>query len=169
VAISWMRVVRGASDLDADGITDGVDNCSTVRNGSQADVDRDGIGNECDNCPGVANPDQSDSDGNGIGDACENDGPARFLRGDSNADGALNISDASALLNWLFLGGEPIFCEDAADGNDDGAVDISDAISVLGYLFLGGAAPPAPGANACGEDPTSDDLPPCQYPASACE
>ncbi len=49
-----------------------------------------------------------------------------FLRGDANADGVVNISDPSFILNALFTGGRQPDCDDAADANDDGLVDISD-------------------------------------------
>ena len=58
--------------------------------------------------------------------------------GDVNGDGALNIADAIAVLQFLF--GEPkpaIPCMKAADANDDDALNIADAITVLSYLFAG--------------------------------
>jgi hypothetical protein len=67
-----------------------------------------------------------------------------FLRGDSNSDGTVNISDAVHVLAWLFLGGEEPLCGDAVDMNDDTFVNIADPIRVLNFLFLGDAQPPAP-------------------------
>jgi hypothetical protein len=81
-----------------------------------------------------------------------------FLRGDSNRDGALDISDALATLGYLFLGTNELECLDSADSNDDGKVDIADATFVLGYLFLGTEPPPAPGPDTAGTDPTADEL-----------
>ncbi|MBI4606364.1 MAG: hypothetical protein HY721_30735, partial [Planctomycetes bacterium] len=81
-----------------------------------------------------------------------------FLRGDSNGDRTLDISDALYSLGFLFLGTAPPACADAADANDDGQVDISDASFTLGYLFLGSKEPPAPGPSGAGPDPTPDDL-----------
>lgn len=81
---------------------------------------------------------------------------ASFLRGDANADGELDVSDAVQVLLGLFAGGTPSPCEDAADTNDDGALDVSDAVRLLGYLFLAGAPLPAPGV--CGPDETGDTL-----------
>jgi len=69
---------------------------------------------------------------------------ARFLRGDANLDGVLNLSDPVFTLMALFLGGGPLPCLDAADANDVARVDISDPIFTLRYLFTGGPAPPAP-------------------------
>ena len=80
-----------------------------------------------------------------------------FVRGDSNGDLAINISDPQFTLNWLFLGEEGPRCEDAADANDDGFVNISDPIETLYFLFVGGTRLPAPGPGP-GPDPTSDGL-----------
>ena len=66
----------------------------------------------------------------------------RFLRGDANADGTADISDAIAILGFLSLGSTMNDCEDAADANDDGAVDISYPVRLLGFLFLGSERPP---------------------------
>jgi len=84
-----------------------------------------------------------------------------FKRADGNSDGAADISDALAILNYLFLGGEPLTCLDAADANDDDSVDISDATTVLNFLFLGGRAPPPPGPYVCGPDLTPSGLGEC--------
>ena len=78
-----------------------------------------------------------------------------FRRGDANNDGGADISDASTLFNYLFMGGSAPPCDDAADANDDEGVDISDGIFLLYFLFQGGPAPQAPGAFVCGEDPTN--------------
>ena len=57
-----------------------------------------------------------------------------FVRGDTNGDDTVDISDPIATLGFLF-GDVAISCEDAADSNDDGRIDISDPIDTLGYLF----------------------------------
>ena len=90
--------------------------------------------------------------------------PLRFIRGDVNASGEINIADGIVTLGFLFcLGcGEPP-CQDAADTDDNGQINITDSVRVLNWLFLGGPAPPAPGPLACGTDPTADDLAPCVY------
>jgi len=89
----------------------------------------------------------------------------RFRRGDSNASGGLNITDGVFVLNYLFLGGQEPLCLDAADSDDNGNLNISDGVRILNFLFLGGAAPPAPGAQSCGEDPVEDELNACVYEA----
>jgi len=80
-----------------------------------------------------------------------------FVRGDSNDDEAINISDPQFTLNSLFLGGPAPRCEDAADSNDDGKIDISDAVAALQFLFLGGTRLPPPFPRP-GLDPTGDKL-----------
>ena len=79
-------------------------------------------------------------------------------RGDCDGSSQIDISDAVYLLLYLFTAGPRADCEDACDSNDDGVHDISDGIRILLYLFTGEAAIPAPGARACGEDPTGDGL-----------
>jgi len=78
---------------------------------------------------------------------------AAFVRGDSNQDGFLDISDARFTLDFLFTGGEPPECPAAADTNDDEVIDISDPVAALEFLFLGGEPPPPP-YPAPGGDPT---------------
>ncbi len=81
-----------------------------------------------------------------------------FLRGDSNADGKLDISDAITTLGALFLGDPEITCEDAMDSNDDGQLDISDPIGLLGHLFLGDPSELSAPGKKCGPDLTQDAL-----------
>jgi hypothetical protein len=84
-------------------------------------------------------------------------GPLDFIRGDSNSDDRIELSDPVRLLGYLFLGTAAPPCLDAADANDSGALDITDAVFVLEHLFLGGPAPPAPYPDP-GFDITPDDL-----------
>ena len=74
------------SDVDKDGIEDGVDNCLKTPNPQQGDSDADRIGNACDNCPGIPNSGQEDADGDGLGDKCDYcpDDPAG---GETDSDG----------------------------------------------------------------------------------
>ncbi|MBI4584413.1 MAG: lamin tail domain-containing protein [Planctomycetes bacterium] len=81
---------------------------------------------------------------------------APFRRGDLSGDGAVEIADAIAILEYLFKK-RALLCPDAADANDNGAVDIADAVRLLLYLFKGAAAPPPP-FDAPGIDPTPDPL-----------
>ncbi|MBI4602363.1 MAG: SUMF1/EgtB/PvdO family nonheme iron enzyme [Planctomycetes bacterium] len=82
-------------------------------------------------------------------------GQADFRRADSNADGAVDISDAINTLAYLFTGGGQVECLDAVDANDDGDVDVSDPIYTLLFLFADGLAPPEP-FTACGLDSSPD-------------
>ena len=82
---------------------------------------------------------------------------ADFSRGDANVDGILDLSDAVAILGFLFLT-EPLGCLDAADADDSGDLNVADAIVSLGYVFAGGAPFPTPGPGECGPDPTPDAL-----------
>jgi len=82
----------------------------------------------------------------------------RFLRGDSNGDGEIVLSDTLHVFNFLFLGGPRPSCMDAADVDDNAAVELTDGVHLLNYLFLNGNVPPGPGPVACGGDPTPDAL-----------
>ncbi len=86
-----------------------------------------------------------------------------FRRGDTDDSGAVNLTDAVKLLSYLFRGEAAPACPDAADMDDDSSLKLTDAVYLLTALFRGGAAPPAPGIEACGPDPTADELEPCVY------
>jgi hypothetical protein len=87
-----------------------------------------------------------------------------FVRGDSNHDHRLDVSDGVRILDFLFQGGAAPTCMDAADVNDSGAVDISDASAVFAFLFLGGSAPPGADAGRFQGDRTPDALECESYP-----
>jgi hypothetical protein len=80
-----------------------------------------------------------------------------FLRGDSDGDGKIDLTDPLRILGSLFLGDLPPECPASSDSNDDGSIDLSDAVYTLNHLFLGGTAPPVPWPD-CGRDPTPDAL-----------
>jgi hypothetical protein len=84
--------------------------------------------------------------------------PAKvFRRGDANNDFKVNIADPIWTISMLFRSGPRRACISAADSNDDGLVDLADAVYTIDYQFRGGPTPPPP-FQACGEDPTEDDL-----------
>ena len=85
-------------------------------------------------------------------------GLVRIRRGDVDRSNLIDITDAINLLNFLFLGGFPLLCQDLGDVDDTGVVDASDAINLLVFLFLGGN-PPAYPHPEFGPDPTEDSLP----------
>lgn len=84
---------------------------------------------------------------------------SQFIRGDSNLDQVVDISDGLKILLYLF-NGSAVQCLDALDANDSGTIDITDGILVLDYLFKGGAAPAQP-FPAKGVDPTTADALSC--------
>ncbi|MDE0961128.1 MAG: dockerin type I repeat-containing protein, partial [Planctomycetota bacterium] len=85
-------------------------------------------------------------------------GPS-FRRGDPNGDGSIDISDAVAILQYLFNGGN-LQCIDTADIYDTGEVNISDTVALVVYLF-GSGNPPAAPFPACGWDSSPDLLDDC--------
>ena len=78
-----------------------------------------------------------------------------FHRGDTGADGTINIADAVGLLNFLFGGGGDTTCKETQDFDNDGSIVITDAVSILSFLFSSGPPPAAPGPTTepCGPDP----------------
>jgi len=78
-----------------------------------------------------------------------------FHRGDTDASGTIDITDAIFLLQHLFVGGQAPGCLESADAQNDGRVDITDAVAILTYLFRGGEPPASPGPPPmpCGPDP----------------
>ena len=132
--------VAAASDLDGDGVPDGVDNCVMVANAGQEDLlDGDGVGDACDNCTTVANPLQQDVDGDGFGNICD---------GDFNNNGIVDPGDFAQLkaaLGKVVIPGPgvaPARLEEDLNGN--GIVDPSD-FSRLKTQF---GQPPGPSAMA---------------------
>jgi hypothetical protein len=153
-------------DPDEDGLCSADDNCPVTPNPDQDDSDLDGIGDICDTCPqdpyddadgdglcadidncdGIYNPLQEDNNFNGIGDVCEN--CCTGITGNVNFDGldAVDISDLTYLVDYLFGGGPPPPCINEAnlDGSPEAdPVNISDLTYMVEYLFAGGPSPVA--------------------------
>ncbi len=70
--------------------------------------------------------------------------PIRFVRGDVNQNGDINVGDAVILLRRLFGLDSPGQCLAAEDTDGDGATDIGDAVRILTYLFSSGIPPVEP-------------------------
>ncbi len=64
-----------------------------------------------------------------------------FRSGDVTSNGTVDISDPIAIQSYLFSGGSPPPCLEAADANNDDVLDVSDSVYLLAYLFSGGSAP----------------------------
>jgi len=65
-----------------------------------------------------------------------------FVRGNSNADNWVDISDGVFTLKYLFRGEDKPNC--IADANGDGEVNLADPIFTFGFLFLGSLTIPEP-------------------------
>jgi hypothetical protein len=76
---------------------------------------------------------------------------AYYLLGNCNGDAGLDISDALAILLYLFAG-YPAPCLDGCDANGNGNVAIDDAIGVLRFLFIADGSP-IPGVGECRQLP----------------
>jgi PKD repeat protein len=86
--------------------------------------------------------------------------PRFFVRGDTDLNGVVELTDAVAILGYLFTGAGAPRCLDAADATDDGALNLTDAIFTLNFLFKSERYP-APPYPEPGMDPTGDALPEC--------
>jgi hypothetical protein len=86
-----------------------------------------------------------------------------FRRGDADDSGKLDLTDAIATLQFLYMGYKAPTCKDAADTDDSGTLDLTDAISSLQFQFMGGLPPASPGPVNCGPDPTDDQYKECTY------
>ncbi len=69
-----------------------------------------------------------------------------YLCGDADGSGAVDISDAVYLIQYIFTGGSAPNPLLAGDADGSGAVDVSDAVYLAQYIFAGGPAPCQPRA-----------------------
>ncbi len=67
-------------------------------------------------------------------DEIAEDAPSHQI-GDVNMDGFINISDASALINYVLESEAENFDRDAADFNEDGTINISDVIALITFIL----------------------------------
>ena len=139
------------------------------------DGDVDCEDSDCPACPEICDngiDDDRDSDIDCDDDDCAETAACLvalvpFVRGDSNGDAEVNISDATFTLQNLFLGGREPDCNNAADANGDGMINISDPTFSLNHLFLGGAPMPAPYPE-CGTD-AGDEVLGCESSPARCQ
>ncbi|HLU47922.1 MAG TPA: hypothetical protein VK116_07550, partial [Planctomycetota bacterium] len=121
-------------------------------------IDDLGAGNPPENASikGIAIRKLTDDEAAQVGAPCGGATGPIFLRGDADASGALNLTDAIRILTFLFVGNVEVSCLDAADSDDSGALNLTDGIFVLNYLFVGLSPAPPPPFPECGPDPTDD-------------
>ncbi len=81
--------------------------------------------------------------------------PTPFRRGDVDASGQLDLSDALAALNYIFGRAVAPSCVKSADANDDGKLNVTDGVTILLHLFAGRGDLAAP-FTGCGADTTPD-------------
>jgi len=65
----------------------------------------------------------------------------QFLRGDTNKDGNISLSDIVYLINYLFKFGPAPDPIQSGNANCDGKVSLSDIVYLINYLFKFGPAP----------------------------
>jgi virginiamycin B lyase len=120
-------------DQDADGVTDGADNCPAAANADQTDTDGDAQGDACDadddndavpdgsdNCALIVNTDQTNTDGDAQGDACDADDDNDGLTDSSdNCQTATNPGQAD-------VDGDGLGDACDADNDNDGVADAAD-------------------------------------------
>ena len=87
-----------------------------------------------------------------------------FRRGDANADGDVDISDAIWTIQFLFRDGPSPSCNAAADANGDAVIDLSDGMLVIAYQLQGGSRPAEPFLD-CGAGSNGSGLSCTSYPA----
>lgn len=59
------------------------------------------------------------------------------LKGDTNGDGLVNISDVTSLIDYLLAGCQTSFHTENADMTDDGDINISDVTAMIDFLLTG--------------------------------
>ncbi|HLU47923.1 MAG TPA: PKD domain-containing protein, partial [Planctomycetota bacterium] len=75
---------------------------------------------------------------------CDAPSGTRFVRGDSDSNGDINLTDGIYVLSYLFSGGATPTCLEAADADGNSSINLTDGIYILQFLFSGGTEPPAP-------------------------
>ena len=63
--------------------------------------------------------------------------PPTFLRGDVNDNGLVDITDVTALIDYVLGGDASAINMDAADCDEDGFVNITDVTALIDYVLSG--------------------------------
>jgi hypothetical protein len=66
---------------------------------------------------------------------------ARFVRGDCNDDGIIDIGDAIYLINYLYKSGPAPDPQQAGDVNCDAGCELADVVFLLNFLYKSGPPP----------------------------
>lgn len=64
--------------------------------------------------------------------------------GDADGSGAINILDATFIINYLYKGGPAPVPGEAGDANGSGTINILDVTALINYLYKGGPEPVCP-------------------------
>ncbi|MCC6961741.1 MAG: hypothetical protein IT585_00660 [candidate division Zixibacteria bacterium] len=136
-----MPTILFSVDDDNDGVYDPI-GAGAVQPLSIVDCNGNGVDDLVDIGAGTS----LDANGNGVPDDCEavcNAGYCSrcYICGDADASGAVTISDAVYLINYIFAGGAPPNPVLAGDADCSNQVTISDAVFLINYIFAGGARP----------------------------
>jgi hypothetical protein len=96
-------------------------------------------------------------------------GQPKFLRGDGDGSGTVNIADAIYILGALFLGGPAPGCPASADADGSAAINVTDPVYLLTHLFASGPPPREPYPD-CGLGTSPGDATlGCAAPPADCE
>lgn len=115
----------------------GVNDLCEITSGALQDCNVNGIPDSCDIASGFS----LDENNNNIPDECEF---CCVLAGDIDSSGAINISDLTFLVDYLFRGGTEPPCYGQGDMDGSGQIDVMDLTYLVDYLFRGGPAPVCP-------------------------
>ena len=67
--------------------------------------------------------------------------PPTYLCGDASNNGAINILDATYIINYLYKGGPAPDSPESADPDGSGTINILDVVYLINFLYKGGPEP----------------------------
>ena len=65
----------------------------------------------------------------------------RYILGDPNASGQVDVADIVYLISYLFKGGNSPMPLESANVNCDGQLSVADVVYLINYLFKGSTMP----------------------------